>query len=125
MKTLSKLSATQSIALAFTVLILIGTGLLMMPISSASGQATNFFDAIFNATSAITVTGLASVDTGTHWSTTGHTVLAVLVQIGGFGIIGFATLVGYLIEGKISLKSRISVFAESAATKQPDAKTLL
>jgi Trk-type K+ transport system membrane component len=125
MKTLSKLSATQSIALAFTVLILIGTGLLMMPMSSASGQATNFFDAIFNATSAITVTGLASVDTGTHWSTSGHTVLAVLVQIGGFGIIGFATLVGYLIEGKISLKSRISVFAESSATKQPDAKTLL
>ena len=125
MKTLSKLSATQSIAIAFTVLILIGTALLMMPMSSASGQATNFFDAIFNATSAITVTGLASVDTGTYWSTTGHTVIALLVQIGGFGIIGFATLVGYLIEGKISLKSRISVFAESSATKQPDAKTLL
>jgi trk system potassium uptake protein TrkH len=125
MKTLSKLSATQSIALAFTVLILFGTGLLMMPASSASGQVTNFFDAIFTATSAITVTGLASIDTGTHWSTTGHTVMAVLVQIGGFGIIGFATLVGFLIEGKISLKSRISVFAESAATKQPDAKTLL
>jgi Trk-type K+ transport system membrane component len=125
MKTLSKLSATQSIAIAFTVLILIGTALLMMPMSSASGQTTNFFDAIFNATSAITVTGLVTVDTGTYWSTTGHTVIALLVQIGGFGIIGFATLVGYLIEGKISLKSRISVFAESSATKQPDAKTLL
>jgi Trk-type K+ transport system membrane component len=97
----------------------------MMPMSSASGSATNFFDAIFNATSAITVTGLASVDTGTYWSTTGHTILALLVQIGGFGIIGFATLVGYLLEGRISLKSRISVFAESSATKQPDAKTLL
>lgn len=125
MKNLPKLSATQSIAAAFTVLILIGTGFLMMPMSSASGQPTNFFDAIFNATSAITVTGLATVDTGTYWSTTGHTVIALLVQIGGFGIIGFATLVGYLLEGKISLKSRISVFAESSATKQPDAKTLL
>lgn len=125
MKTLSQLSATKLIALAFTVLILIGTALLMMPMSSATGSATNFFDAIFNATSAITVTGLASVDTGTHWSTTGHTILALLVQIGGFGIIGFATLVGYLLEGRISLKSRISVFAESSATKQPDAKTLL
>jgi Trk-type K+ transport system membrane component len=125
MKTLSQLSATKLIAIAFTVLILIGTALLMMPMSSASGSATNFFDAIFNATSAITVTGLASVDTGTYWSTTGHTILALLVQIGGFGIIGFATLVGYLLEGRISLKSRISVFAESSATKQPDAKTLL
>lgn len=125
MKTLSKLSATKSIALAFTTLILIGTFLLMMPMSSASGQATNFFDALFNSTSAITVTGLATVDTGSYWSTTGHTILALLVQVGGFGIIGFATLVGYLLEGKISLKSRISVFAESSATKQPDAKTLL
>jgi trk system potassium uptake protein len=125
MKTLSQLSATKLIAIAFTVLILIGTALLMMPMSSATGSATNFFDAIFNATSAITVTGLASVDTGTYWSTTGHTILALLVQIGGFGIIGFATLVGYLLEGRISLKSRISVFAESSATKQPDAKTLL
>jgi trk system potassium uptake protein len=125
MKNLSQLSATKLIAIAFTVLILIGTALLMMPMSSATGSATNFFDAIFNATSAITVTGLASVDTGTYWSTTGHTILALLVQIGGFGIIGFATLVGYLLEGRISLKSRISVFAESSATKQPDAKTLL
>ena len=125
MKTLGKLSATQSVAVAFTSLILLGTALLMLPFSSSSGKATNFFDALFNATSAVTVTGLSSVDTGSHWSTTGHTILALLVQIGGFGIIGFATLVGYLLEGKISLKSRISVFSESAATKQPDVKALL
>jgi Trk-type K+ transport system membrane component len=48
-----------------------------------------------------------------------------LVQIGGFGIIGFATLVGYLLEGKISLRSRLSVFSESSATKQSDVKSLL
>jgi Trk-type K+ transport system membrane component len=125
MKNLGKLSATQSVAVAFTALIILGTTLLMLPFSSSSGKSTNFFDALFNATSAITVTGLASVDTGTHWSTTGHTILALLVQIGGFGIIGFATLVGYLLEGKISLKSRISVFSESAATKQPDVRALL
>lgn len=125
MKILPKLSATQSIAAAFTALILIGTFLLMLPISSSSGTVTNFFDALFVSTSAVTVTGLTPLDTAVHWSTTGHIFLALLVQIGGFGIIGFATLVGYLLEGKISLKSRISVFAESSATKQPDAKTLL
>lgn len=125
MLNLSKFSATKLIAIAFTVIILIGTALLMMPMSTASGESANFFDALFNATSAVTVTGLATVDTGTYWSPTGHTILALLVQVGGFGIIGFAVLVGYLIEGKISLKSRISVLTESAATKQPDARTLL
>ena len=125
MKTLSQLSATKLIAIAFTVLILIGTALLMMPIASNNGTVTNFFDALFVATSAITVTGLATVDTAVHWSTTGHVILALLVQIGGFGIIGFATLVGYLLEGKISLKSRLSVFSESSATKQSDVKSLL
>lgn len=125
MKTLSQLSATKLIAIAFTVLILIGTALLMMPMSSNTGTVTNFFDALFVATSAITVTGLATVDTAVHWSTTGHVILALLVQIGGFGIIGFATLVGYLLEGKISLKSRLSVFSESSATKQSDVKSLL
>jgi Trk-type K+ transport system membrane component len=125
MKTLSQLSATKLIAIAFTVLILIGTALLMMPMSSNTGTVTNFFDALFVATSAITVTGLATVDTAVHWSTAGHVILALLVQIGGFGIIGFATLVGYLLEGKISLRSRLSVFSESSATKQSDVKSLL
>ena len=125
MPNLSKLSATQLIAVAFTAIILLGTFLLMLPIASASGAMTNFFDALFTATSAVTVTGLTTVDTATHWSTAGHVIISLLIQIGGFGIIGFATLVGYLIEGRISLKNRISATSESSATKQPDVKTLL
>jgi Trk-type K+ transport system membrane component len=125
MPNLSKLSATQLIAAAFTAIILLGTFLLMLPIAAASGAMTNFFDALFTATSAVTVTGLTTVDTATHWSTAGHVIISLLIQIGGFGIIGFATLVGYLIEGRISLKNRISATSESSATKQPDVKTLL
>jgi Trk-type K+ transport system membrane component len=125
MPNLPKLSATQLIAAAFTAIILLGTFLLMMPMSSKSGSVTNFFDALFTSTSAVTVTGLTTIDTATHWSTTGHVILALLIQIGGFGIIGFATLVGFLIEGRISLKNRISATSESSATKQPDVKTLL
>jgi Trk-type K+ transport system membrane component len=71
------------------------------------------------------VTGLTTLDTASYWSTTGHVIIAFLIQIGGFGIIGFATLVGFLIEGRISLKNRISATSESSATKQPDIKTLL
>ena len=125
MPNLSKLSATQLIAAAFTAIILLGTFLLMLPIATASGAMTNFFDALFTATSAVTVTGLTTVDTATYWSTAGHVIISLLIQIGGFGIIGFATLVGYLIEGRISLKNRISATSESSATKQPDVKTLL
>jgi Trk-type K+ transport system membrane component len=97
----------------------------MLPIATTSGAMTNFFDALFTATSAVTVTGLTTVDTATHWSTAGHVIISLLIQIGGFGIIGFATLVGYLIDGRISLKNRISATSESSATKQPDVKTLL
>ena len=125
MPKLPKLSATQLIAAAFTAIILLGTFLLMMPVSAKSGSVTNFFDALFTSTSAVTVTGLTTLDTATYWSTTGHVIIAFLIQIGGFGIIGFATLVGYLIEGRISLKSRISATSESSATKQPDVRVLL
>ena len=125
MKILSRLSATQSISLAFTVLILIGTALLMLPVSSSSGTATNFVDALLTATSSVTVTGLASVDTGAYWSTFGHTVIAIGVQIGGIGIIAFAALVAYLVDGKISLKNRKTVMAESSAPKNIDMKAYL
>lgn len=125
MSKLPRLSATQLVAAAFTALILFGTALLMLPISSKSGQVTNFFDALFTSTSAVTVTGLSTLNTETYWSTTGHVFIALLIQIGGFGIIGFATLLGYLIEGRISLQSRISATSESSATKQPDIKVLL
>ena len=125
MPKLPRLSSTQLIAAAFTALILLGTFLLMLPAASKSGTVTNFFDALFTSTSAVTVTGLTTVDISSHWSTTGHVILAFLIQLGGFGIIGFATLVGYLIEGRISLKNRISATSESSATRQPDIKTLL
>ena len=125
MPKLSRLSSTQLIAAAFTALILLGTFLLMLPAASKAGTVTNFFDALFTSTSAVTVTGLTTLDSETHWSTTGHVILAFLIQIGGFGIIGFATLVGFLIEGRVSLKNRISATSESSATKQPDIRTLL
>ena len=81
-----KLHPTQLVAIAFTVVILLGTLLLMMPTATTSGKATNFLDALFTATSAVTVTGLSTLDTETHWSMFGHWVIAILIQIGGFGI---------------------------------------
>lgn len=113
------------VAISFTVLILIGTGLLMMPFASVSGEATNFFDALLTSTSAVTVTGLSTLDTGSYWSTAGHIVISTLIQIGGFGIVGFAVLLGYLVEGRISLRNQMTANIESAATTQPNIKQLL
>jgi Trk-type K+ transport system membrane component len=119
------LHPTQVVAGAFTAIILLGTFLLWLPISSSSGKYTGLMDALFTSTSAVTVTGLGTLDTQTHWSMFGHWVIAILIQIGGFGIVGFASLVGYLLEGRISLKNKMTTTSEASVAVAPDIKTLL
>jgi trk system potassium uptake protein TrkH len=78
---------------SFLTLIAIGTGLLLLPASTADGQPpTTLTDAIFTATSAVCVTGLIVVDTGTHWSRFGHYVILVLIQLGGLGLMTYASV---------------------------------
>lgn len=115
---------TRIVALAFTLVILLGTALLMMPIASKNGESLDFFDALFTAVSAVTVTGLATIDTELHWTLFGHVVIGFLIQIGGFGIVGFASLVAYLLDGRISLRNKLSTSSE-ASLSAPDIKTLL
>jgi potassium uptake TrkH family protein len=115
---------TRIVALAFTLIVLLGTALLMMPIASKDGKSLDFFDALFTAVSAVTVTGLATIDTELHWTLFGHVVIGSLIQIGGFGIVGFASLVAYLLDGRISLRNKLSTSSE-ASLHAPDIKTLL
>ena len=77
----------RTVALAFVVAIAIGTALLLLPFSTQEGTSTDPLTALFTASSAICVTGLAVVDTGTYWSGFGQLVLLVLVQLGGLGLI--------------------------------------
>jgi trk system potassium uptake protein TrkH len=78
---------------SFLTLIAFGTGLLLLPVATAPGQAeTGFTDALFTATSAVCVTGLTVVDTGTHWSTLGRYVVLALVQLGGLGLMTFGSI---------------------------------
>ena len=116
---------SRLIVLAFLGVIAAGTALLAMPFTAADGKATSIPDALFTATSAVTVTGLTSVDTELHWNLYGDIVIAILIQVGGFGIVGFATLLGYLIDGRISLSNRISTSSESAVTGNNDVKKLI
>ena len=91
------------ISLGFLALILCGAGLLMLPISSQSRTVTPFPDALFTAVSASCVTGLVVRDTATHWSMFGQSVILVLIQIGGMGVITIGLTVARLSGKKIGL----------------------
>ncbi|MEK3768322.1 TrkH family potassium uptake protein [Paenibacillus sp. FSL R5-0887] len=94
------------LSLGFLILITAGTFLLSLPVSSTSGQIS-FIDALFMATSATCVTGLAVIDTGTQLTTFGQVVLLILFQIGGLGFVTMATLITLVLNKRISLKERI------------------
>lgn len=104
-----RFNAVQILAIGFFTVILTGAILLSLPISSASGKATNFLDSLFVSTSATCVTGLVTIDTGTHWNYFGKTVIIILIQIGGLGFMSFATLFALLIGKKITLKERLLI----------------
>lgn len=106
-KKTKKLTATQVILLGFLAAILLGSVLLCLPVMSASGRWTPYLDALFTATTSVCVTGLTSVDTFSYWSTLGHVVILVLIQLGGLGIISFTTGFMVLIRRRISLKNRM------------------
>ncbi len=106
---IKKLTSFQIIILGFAGVILAGALILMLPISSASGQVTPFNEALFTSTSAVCVTGLIVQDTGTYWSLFGQFVIITLIQIGGMGVITVAALFSLLSSRKISLKQRATM----------------
>ncbi|MBQ9000070.1 MAG: Trk family potassium uptake protein [Clostridium sp.] len=102
-----KLKGVQILALGFILVILVGALILTLPISTTSGESTNFFDALFTATSAVCVTGLIVVDTGTYWNMFGQTVIMILIEIGGLGFMSFTTLIAIILGKKITLRERL------------------
>lgn len=94
--------------LAFLSLIVVGTLLLLMPFARAGEKDPSFTDAFFTAASAVTVTGLATVDTGTYWSPVGQAIIVVLVEIGGIGIIAMTTVLGLFVGGRLGLRTRLA-----------------
>lgn len=94
-----------TLALAFLGLIVIGTGLLKLPLSTT--QSVSWLEAAFTATSAVTVTGLIVVDTGTAFTQFGQTVIAVLIQLGGLGLMTFAVLILSVLGQRIGLRQQL------------------
>ena len=103
----SGFNALPMIAMGFLGIILLGSLLLALPVASATGVPIPWFDTLFTATSAVCVTGLVVVDTGTAYSTFGHVVLLVLIQLGGLGFMTFATLLFRIMGKSISIRERM------------------
>ena len=102
----TKFNAARIIIVGFLCVIIVGTLMLMLPVSSAKGQWTDFVTALFTATTSTCVTGLVVVPTYAYWSLFGKVVILILIQLGGLGIISIATGVLIIIGKKINLKER-------------------
>ncbi|GAA3599199.1 potassium transporter TrkG [Klugiella xanthotipulae] len=93
--------------MVFSALILVFTGLLMLPIASADGTVTPLVNALFTAVSAVCVTGLTVVDMATHWSMFGNIVIMLGIQVGGVGVLTVASLLGLVVSRRLGLKQRL------------------
>lgn len=100
-----QLSSIQTLVLGFLLLILLGTGLLMLPISTQDGRSQSFVDALFMATSAISTTGLSLVHLNDYYTLFGQLVLLLLMQIGGLGYMTLILFVIYIFGESVSYRN--------------------
>lgn len=120
-----RLHPAQAVVLGFASAVLVGTALLALPISAADRRPTDLVDALFTAVSAVCVTGLVTLDTATHWSGFGLAVILVLIQLGGLGIMVFATLIGLVLVRRLSVRSRLNAAAETDAVGSADVRRVV
>lgn len=108
MSEVRQFSPARALVLGFLAIIFIGTGLLMLPVSTVGGRL-DLVDALFTATSAVCVTGLVVVDTGTTFTSFGQVVIMALIQTGGLGFMSLAALIFMMLGRRIGLGSRLMI----------------
>ncbi|MGV0156309.1 TrkH family potassium uptake protein [Rhodococcus sp. GB-02] len=116
---------TRLVATGFGTATVIGALLLMLPVASESGERTDFLTALFTATSAVCVTGLIVVDTGTHWSSFGEVVLLCLIQVGGLGIMTLASMLGLLVARRMGLRMQLVAQTETKSLRLGESKRVV
>jgi trk system potassium uptake protein len=119
------LKPAQAVVVGFGAAILAGTVLLLLPISTMDGRSPSFVDALFTATSAVCVTGLTVLDTPTFWSPFGQVVIMLLIQLGGLGIMIFASLIGLVLARRMTVRSRLNTAAEAKSVGFDDVRGLV
>jgi len=113
------------VVLGFAAAVLAGSLLLSLPFATASGRSAGLITALFTATSAVCVTGLVVVDTGTYWSNFGQVVILGLIQVGGFGIMTFASLLGLLVARRLRIRLQLGTLAETKALGVGDVRRVV
>lgn len=104
---------SRAVALGFLTAIIVGTLVLMLPIAHVGGAGAPWHVAFFTAVSAICVTGLVVVDTGSYWTTFGQSAIMVMFQLGGFGMMTAATLLGLMVNRSPRLRTRLITQTET------------
>lgn len=115
----------QYIVLTFAAASLIGTVLLMLPISSRGPGGAPFVTALFTSTSAACVTGLAVVDTPTYWSGFGQAVILALIQVGGLGIMTLSSLLVIVLSRRLGIRQRVIAAAQTGSLRLGDVRSLV
>ncbi|MGV3758191.1 MAG: potassium transporter TrkG, partial [Actinomycetota bacterium] len=113
----------QYVVFAFATATVVGAGLLMLP--AASEDSTSFVDAWFTATSAVCVTGLTVLDTGTHWTGFGQAVILGLIQIGGLGIMTLTALIVVGLARRLGLRQRMIAAASTGSLQLGEVRSIL
>ncbi|SFJ91678.1 TrkH family potassium uptake protein [Streptomyces pini] len=103
----------QVVVAGFAAAVAVGTVLLMLPIAKEGPGGASVLEAMFTATSAVCVTGLVVVDTPVYWTGFGEGVILALIQVGGFGIMTFASLLVVLVSRRLGLRARLTAAAET------------
>lgn len=103
----------QVVVAGFAAAVAAGTVLLMLPIARQGPGGASVLEALFTATSAVCVTGLTVVDTPAYWTGFGQVVILALIQVGGFGIMTFASLLVVLVSRRLGLRAKLTAAAET------------
>ena len=106
------LHPVRLLPMSFLALIFVGTVVLLLPFARSGEGSASLPDAIFTSTSAVTVTGLASVDTSTYWTPAGQAAILILAEIGGLGIVALATVLGLFIGGRLGIRTSLVAQAD-------------
>ncbi|AEE46184.1 TrkH family potassium uptake protein [Cellulomonas fimi] len=115
----------RMVVVGFGLGVLVGTAVLALPLSRTGPGGADLLTALFTATSALCVTGLVVVDTATYWSPFGQATILALIQVGGFGIMTLASLLGLLISRRLGLSTRMAAATETKSVGLGDVRRVL
>ncbi|MFT4136596.1 TrkH family potassium uptake protein [Microbacterium sp.] len=113
LRSITTSSPARFAVLIFVTLILGFTALFSLPAAAADGKATPLVDALFTAVSTICVTGLSTVDMGSHWSPLGHVLVYIGVNVGALGVLTLASILGLVISKRLGLRAKLIAAGDS------------